>query len=211
MTDRERRTPEGFRRLIAFADAVVAIALTLLVLPLADITQDLKGDTSVGQVLGDSHEQVVNFLISFVVIWVLWRNHHRVIEHFRAYDPVLMKLHFVWLLTIVVLPFATALVDNKDIRYANLLYIGVLAVSILSILAMRLWARRHRDLLEDDDADVDEWVTGVGGYGTALLIVVAFVVALVFPATGNMPLFLLFFTGPLEKALDRWRKRNITG
>lgn len=42
------RTERGFERLITFADAVVAIALTLLVLPLVE----LPGELAEGQGLG---------------------------------------------------------------------------------------------------------------------------------------------------------------
>lgn len=99
-----RRTAEGFRRLIAFADAVVAIALTLLVLPLAEIGKEVGSDTTVVAVFRDHSSEIVGFLISFFVIWVLWRNHHRTIEYFDAYDRVLFDLHLVWLFTMSCCP-----------------------------------------------------------------------------------------------------------
>ena len=46
------RTERGFDRLLTFADAVVAIALTLLVLPLSELAADL-GDENIGQVFSD--------------------------------------------------------------------------------------------------------------------------------------------------------------
>ena len=32
-----------------------------------------------------------SFALSFVVIWVLWRAHHRTMEYFDAYDGVLVS------------------------------------------------------------------------------------------------------------------------
>ncbi len=52
------RTGRGFERLITFADAVVAIALTLLVLPLVEITAQLHEGESVGRVLADHGDEV---------------------------------------------------------------------------------------------------------------------------------------------------------
>ncbi|HEY3480343.1 MAG TPA: TMEM175 family protein, partial [Streptomyces sp.] len=103
------RTERGFERLITFADAVVAIALTLLVLPLSEIASELSQDTSVGAVFSQNGSAFGSFALSFVVIWVLWSAHHRTMEYFHAYDGVLLQLTLVWLLTIVLLPFVTQL------------------------------------------------------------------------------------------------------
>jgi len=54
------RTGRGFERLITFADAVVAIALTLLVLPLVEITVQVRQGESVGRVLADHRDQVTD-------------------------------------------------------------------------------------------------------------------------------------------------------
>nr|WP_064569513.1 TMEM175 family protein [Gordonia sp. LAM0048] len=208
MTEPEnRQSPEGLSRLIAFADAVVAIALTLLVLPLVDIANDLREDSSVADVVSDSSIELVSFIISFGVIWILWRQHHQTMEYFRAYDRTLVNLHFLWLLTIVALPFATALIDGAHIEQANILYIGVLAVSVGSLIGIAEWGRRHRELLADDDA-TDRWVASSSGIGTLIILAVALVVAIVFPRSGNLPLLLLLLTDPIERMLARRRQRG---
>ncbi|WAC54076.1 TMEM175 family protein [Gordonia sp. SL306] len=208
MADYEsRRTEEGFRRLITFADAVVAIALTLLVLPLADIPREISDDTTVGDVLSEYLPEIISFFVSFIVIWVLWRNHHRIMEHFRTYDRVLFELHFVWLLTIVVLPFVTAMLDNEHIERANAVYMGVLAVSILSLISMTAWGARRRELLEPGD-DIELWLRRRSGAVTFLLLVVAMVIAIIYPETDSWPLLLLVLSGPLEKLLARLRGRR---
>lgn len=199
-----RRTEEGFRRLIAFSDAVVAIALTLLVLPLADIPDEIADETSVGTVLSDHLSDIVSFAVSFIVIWVLWRNHHRMMENFRAYDKVLFELHFVWLLTIVILPFVTAMMDNRHVDRANAAYIGVLAVSIMSLVAMTAWGRRHRELLIAGE-DTEDWLAHRSGVGTLLLLMVALIIAIVVPDADVWPLLLLLLSGPLENLLRRFR------
>lgn len=202
-----RQSAEGLSRLIAFADAVVAIALTLLVLPLVDIANDLREDSSVADVVSDNSIELVSFIIGFGVIWILWRQHHQTMEYFRAYDRTLINLHFIWLLTIVALPFATALIDGAHIEQANILYIGVLAVSVGSLIGIAEWGRRHRELLADDDA-TDRWVASSSGVATFIILAVALGVAIVFPRSGNLPLFLLLLTDPVERLLARWRPRR---
>lgn len=201
-----RKSEEGLSRLIAFADAVVAIALTLLVLPLVDIANDLPEETSIGEVVSDHSLELTSFFISFVVIWILWRQHHQTMEYFRAYDRVLVNLTFVWLwlLTIVVLPFATAMVDDSRVEWATVLYIGVLAISVAALVAIGQWGHRHRDLLVDDEA-TDRWTRSSGGWGTLLALAVALAIALVYPKSGNWPLLLLVLTDPIERLLSRVR------
>lgn len=170
----ERRTEEGFRRLIAFTDAVVAIALTLLVLPLADFAGEIERGSDLGTVFADHDVELISFVISFIVIWVLWRQHHRSMEYFKSYDSGLMNLTFLWLFTIVVLPFATALLDGKDIDWANDLYIGVLLLSVIALTALERWGVSHPDLLDDvDDPGTRKWMTSRGRYATMILLAVA--------------------------------------
>ncbi|MCZ4580076.1 TMEM175 family protein [Gordonia amicalis] len=199
-----RKSEEGLSRLIAFADAVVAIALTLLVLPLVDIANDLPEETSTGEVVSDHSLELTSFFVSFVVIWILWRQHHQTMEYFRAYDRVLVNLTFVWLLTIVVLPFATAMVDDSRVEWATVLYIGVLAISVAALVGIGQWGHRHRDLLVDDEA-TDRWTRSSGGWGTLLALAIALAIALVYPKSGNWPLLLLVLTDPIERLLSRVR------
>lgn len=200
----ERHTEDGFRRLIAFSDAVVAIALTLLVLPLADIVTDIHEDVSVWEVFGEHQSAIGSFLLSFLVIWVLWHHHHRIMENFRAYDSMLFTLTFIWLLTIVVLPFATSLIDSPHVERSNVFYVGVLGISMLALTTTSWWGMRHRQLLVDGP-DVQTWVVHGPRIGSAIAIAVAFLVVVVFPSAGEWPLLLLFLGGPIEWALSRRR------
>lgn len=199
-----RRSTEGLSRLIAFADAVVAIALTLLVLPLVDIAGELREDTTVVDVVSGKSIELASFAVSFIVIWILWRQHHQMMEYFRAYDRVLVNLHFVWLLTIVMLPFATALVAGEHIDEANVVYIVVLAVSVSALVGMSRWALRHRELLVDDE-ETERWARAPGGFGTLLILALALIVAVIFPHLGTAPLFLLVLTDPVEAWIRRLR------
>lgn len=203
----EPRTSEGFRRLISFADAVVAIALTLLVLPLVDIASEASKASSVSDIFDDHSYEIVSFLVSFVVIWVLWRNHHRVMEHFRGYDGHLMNLHLVWLLTIVILPFATGLVDRPDLRWANVFYVAVLAVSVGSLVAIERWGVGHPELI-DEDKQNEEWLRHGPDFGTMALLAVALIICIAVPRAGVWPLFLLFLSGPVDKLIARFRHRG---
>jgi uncharacterized membrane protein len=195
------RTDRGYERLITFADAVVAIALTLLVLPLSDIATDLRDDTTVREIFAEHRAAFGSFVLSFVVIWVLWTAHHRTMEFFDAYDEMLFRLTLVWLFTIVLLPFVTQLLTRKQYDQGAVpLYDGLLLVSSLSLTAMAWWGRRHRDLLADHP-DAERWTNTPLRIGVPVVLVISLVLSLVFPALGAYPLFLLLIADSVVDGL----------
>jgi uncharacterized membrane protein len=204
------RTDRGFERLITFADAVVAIALTLLVLPLSEIASELGRDTSVGDVFSQNRDAFGSFALSFVVIWVLWTAHHRTMEYFDAYDGMLFRLTMVWLFTIVLLPFVTQLITGSQYdRGAPALYEGVLLLSSLCLTGMSWWGRRHRELLADD-AEADRWRAEPISIGVPTVLVISLLLTLIFPSVGAYPLFLLLAAdNVIDRArLRRWRRQQ---
>src|SRR3712207_2209345 len=75
---RRVRTDRGLDRLVTFLDAVVAIAITLLVLPLVDVIPDEGRDVDLGALLADEAGRFGAFALSFAVIAQLWLVHHRI-------------------------------------------------------------------------------------------------------------------------------------
>jgi TMEM175 potassium channel family protein len=94
-------------RLVFFSDAVVAIAITLLAidLPVPEGGTVAKFWASVQH--NDGHYAA--FLISFAVIASAWSDHHDLFRYVRRTDARLRLLDSVWLLMIILNPFATKL------------------------------------------------------------------------------------------------------
>jgi uncharacterized membrane protein len=197
------RTERGLDRLIALADAVVAIAITVLVLPLVDVLGSAAPDTDLGAVLTENIAKFGAFLLSFIVIARLWRAHNRLVEPVGAYDPAFVLVNFGWVLTIVVLPFATQVVAVYGIdRLAIGLYIGTITASsaCLSLLTLQIWRRPPLRRVGTDirpDLPFNSLVT------TGMLAV-ALVIGVLVPEINYFALLLLFLTGPIE---SRWRRR----
>jgi uncharacterized membrane protein len=126
-------------RLIFFSDAVVAIAITLLALGLP-LPANLTSGASNAQVfagLRADHNDYLAFLISFVVIANYWRSHHRLFPNVARLDTSLVTLNFVWLLMIVLIPFATRLISADGgfaVRFA--VYAGIQVVTMITFLLM---------------------------------------------------------------------------
>jgi uncharacterized membrane protein len=93
----------GVDRIVAFSDGVVAIAITLLVLPLTEI--DRPTDATLSTVVVANGPALFAFGLSFVVIANFWTIHHAILGPLRHHNPRLIQINMLWLAAIVFLPF----------------------------------------------------------------------------------------------------------
>jgi uncharacterized membrane protein len=140
-------------RVEAFSDAVLAIAITLLVLPLAD----QGGSGTLAHRLGDQWPLYAAYLVSFVNIGTVWINHHSIFNRLRRVDHGVVLLNLLLLLVVSVLPFPTKVLGETlqdagppDQRTAALLYTGTFLCAATVFCGLWLWASRGRRLLHDE-------------------------------------------------------------
>ena len=195
------RTERGLDRLVTLVDAVVAIAITLLVLPLIEVL-DGGGEQDLGALLSASRAQFGAFALSFVVIARLWLAHHRIVESVGAYDPLFAWVNFAWAFTIVVVPFTTQVAaEFGTARLPVGLYVGAIATSSALTTLLTVLVRRRPALRREGVADADVHVTPAA-VSTALLLL-ALLLGVAVPAVNYLGLLLLFLSGPAER-LARW-------
>jgi uncharacterized membrane protein len=92
------------------------------------------------------------YLLSFVVIGIMWVNHHAVFARVVNVDRPLLLLNLHLLLWIAVLPFPTALVaryirHGHDARVAMAVYSGVMFATSVAWSLLWLWITRDARLL----------------------------------------------------------------
>lgn len=190
--------------MVLFTDAVVAIAITLLILPLVDVVGEAKdhGVDAVG-VITENKPQIYSFLLSFVVISSFWLGHHRVFEHVKAYTPAMMRLNLLWLLTIVVLPFPTEIIGVYDSdQFTAGLYTGTILVLSICQSALTWMIRGHQEL--EDPANPVSSRELTGSLLLTGLTLVAFLLAAFVPGVHFYALFLLLLA-PIS--LRVWGRR----
>ncbi len=200
------RTERGFDRIVNFSDATVAIAMTLLVLPLVDIGGASQAGASVWDLLRENSSAILGFLLGFLVIWSMWVNHHRVMEYFADYDGAVLALHLVWLLTMVSLPFTTQMITNPNLyeNGATALYVAVLLLSSVTLHLLGQHGRRDPELLHDRP-EVKDWLAGPYTWTTPAVLAFILVLVLVVPRLGAWPMLLLFLDGFIESRIVRRR------
>jgi uncharacterized membrane protein len=183
-------TPQGTDRLVLFTDAVVAIAITLLVLPLVDVVGEAVDarEPSV-EVITDNLQAVFSFLLSFVVIAKLWLVHHRLFARVTVVSRGIIFWNMAWVLTIVLLPFSTELVGGYgDDPFTLALYVGTVLASsaCLTVLSALVNGR-----------------VVPAAFGPTGMLAVALLLVLLVPAVGYYALLLLFLSPLLERLLAR--------
>jgi uncharacterized membrane protein len=194
-------TSKSPERLVFFTDAVVAIALTLLVLPLTEVVGEVvAGGGAPTEVITHHQWQIYSFLLSFAVIARQWLGHHRLFELVKAYNGALMALNFGWLLTIVVLPFPTLMVAGfRTNTFTVLCYIGtILACSVLQT-AMVLVIRRDANVAKTPHVVSDRRLANAVASTAALAV--AMLLAAVVPGVDYFALLLLL---PVPALVRRW-------
>ena len=105
------------RRAESFSDGVFAVAITVLVfnlLPIADKTANFLTVTGRPGHSGLIHywPAYLAYVISFLIIGIMWLNHHMMFAQVRRVNRPVLFLNLILLMGIVALPFPTALVAD---------------------------------------------------------------------------------------------------
>ena len=169
-------------RVIAFSDAVIAIAVTLLVLeirPPHDTEHLLDGLLA----LWPSY---LAYGVTFMLLGQVWVNHHVMFDHIRHADRMVLFLNTVLLMDLAFLPFTASVLaesfrEGHGERTAVVLQGLAFAVAAALFNLIWWWARRDRRLLAptiDDAGDPSAGATAIArrfrlalawlGVGTAL-------------------------------------------
>jgi uncharacterized membrane protein len=189
-------------RLVFFTDAVAAIALTLLILPLLEtVNAAAEADVSPGRMIEDHLGQFGAFALSFAVIFRFWWAHHRIFRHVELINTGLVLCSVAWTFAIVLLPIPTAIIAAFPPSALAVGFYGgtlVLASGSMSVLAWYVW--RHPDLAGDRPKASRSEV--YGNLSVALAQLIATLVGAIFASTVNYWAFLLFFlTAPIDRLL----------
>jgi len=131
-------------RIEALTDGVFAIAMTILVLGL----ELPRGTGELGARLWSLWPKLASYVLSFVMLGVLWIGHHYQLNHLRRVNRVAIWLNLWFLLAITFLPFGAAVLGAE---YKNpgavALYAGTILFAGASLLAHWRYASRRPELV----------------------------------------------------------------
>lgn len=160
-------------RLVFFSDAVIAIAITLLVLDIRvpRIDELTTGHLSLVEALLNQWPSYLSYVIGFIIIGEMWAVHHILFNYIKRADHGLITLNTFLLLCIAFIPFATALlaeyIERPERTVAAFVYGLALTASCFFFNGIWWYARRHPRLL--DPALDAQSIKGITTFSTLLL------------------------------------------
>ncbi|HVA08486.1 MAG TPA: TMEM175 family protein [Acidimicrobiales bacterium] len=137
-------------RLESLSDNVFAVAMTLLVFDLR--VPSATTHEGLGAFLFEQWPHYIGYVISFVVIALIWLQHHRVFVHLQRLDSTVFVSNVALMLIVVFLPFATStlasyMAQHRDQRSAAVFFGAVLTVAAVVLAWLWWWIARHGSLL----------------------------------------------------------------
>jgi uncharacterized membrane protein len=140
------------QRVEAFSDAVFAIAATLLVLDLAVPSRAEAARDGLAAALRHEWPTYFAYLVSFLVIGIIWVNHHTLFSTVRRVDRPVLFVNLALLFVVSALPFPTRLLAEYltaggDSHVAAAVYSAAMTVMGLTYALLWIVVSREADLL----------------------------------------------------------------
>lgn len=127
-------------RIEAFSDGVIAIIITIMVLELKiPELGDHFTDQEVWKALLSLLPKVMSYLLSFVVVAILWINHHSLFDKIPYSDSKLVWYNAFLLFSMSLIPLPTAFIAEHPTLYQASMFYGI--IMFLTGLAFYLMRR----------------------------------------------------------------------
>ncbi len=140
-------------RIEAFSDGVIAIIITILVLEIKvpDVHTALDLRSALHDELINTIPKILSYIVSFVVLAVLWVEHHHLFHLIKHSDQGVLWLNSLFLMCLALIPFPTGLIGEYPLEPVSSLWYGaVFILTRLSFLLLRWYVTHKSGLLEED-------------------------------------------------------------
>jgi uncharacterized membrane protein len=129
-----------------FSNGVFAFAITLLVLDIR-LPSDVS-KANLGTVLASIWPNYLGFLISFLVIGMLWIAYIRLLKEIVRTDHRFLMLNLLYLLFIVLVPFSTNLISLYLSKLSVIIYAALMACAGYMYTVLRIYSSLHHRLID---------------------------------------------------------------
>ena len=146
----------GTTRLETLSDGVIAIIITIMVLQLK--APDFSKDTSTKHIVDNLRHQLpyfITYAFSFMMVGILWTNHHHMFHLLDKTDEYLLWQNFLFLFFMSLIPYATEIVGlSPFVPVSPAIYGLVMLLTTLSFVLMRQHSLRKKLIHRDKDREL---------------------------------------------------------
>jgi uncharacterized membrane protein len=197
------RTLFQIERIAFFSDAVIAIAITLMILEIR--IPELGKDATIRQVIQQYGETLtlhsLALLIGFWTIGGLWMRHHALFEHIHDYNKQLVRINLYFLFTIMLLPITISFffASNQPQQLQKLFYFLNLFLCSLtySLMLLLIFHRKNNFSHLSDKRQVKKLKTS-----SFLNVLVLFLIVVLILINSNW-FYLPFLLLPVARVMFR--------
>lgn len=132
------KTFMNLNRFEAFSDGVFAIAMTLLVIEIKVPNLSQATASTAIEALIHAGPHILSYITSFLVIGVLWLNHHALFHLLKRVDRIVLTINLVLLMCIAFIPFPTSLIGEYGKLQPIVMFYG-LTLALTGIVYNILW------------------------------------------------------------------------
>lgn len=188
---------QRIERLANFSDAVVAIAVTLLVLPLTERAANLH-TYSLRDFKAAFTHLIFIFLLSFVVVCRYWLVQHGLINSIKVFNNKVFWLNAAWLISIALIPFTSELIGNSNANSALItgIYIGSLLLTSYIGFAMKWVILRSPEIRKTASVySIKHTYSGLA----VIAITIALLISITVPSIGPWSLLIVLLLSLFDR------------
>jgi uncharacterized membrane protein len=188
-------------RTISLSDGIFAFALTLLVLSIS--VPDIPFSSSSSELwsaIKDRQNELISYLVSFVVIGGFWIRHHKFCGKLKAVDGTFLVINLAYLATIAFIPYPTQLLGDFTNPAAFAFYAAAISASTLAAAALNEHAARS-GLFSQALTPAETKEGRINGFGVTAGFIISIPIVLL---SGELWIgYLCWFLGPNVHRLIR--------
>jgi uncharacterized membrane protein len=171
-------------RMEALVDGIFAIVMTIMIVSLSEVFNFSNPVKNIDfhKFFSTLREDFIAYMVSFLILGILWFEHHWQFHFIKFIDPMLVFINIVWLMFLCLIPFSTMLIGNHPDFYAPILLFEFNTLIVFSLLYIHWAYAVHKGRLIEITLNKK---SSLKHMGTCLIPIIITLLAMVFSFLSN--------------------------